>query len=399
MKRILHIDMDAFFASIEQAKNPMLQGKPVIVGGKKGDKRGVVSTCSYEARAFGVHSAMPLYQAQKLCPDGIYVSGNRQEYSAISKHIRSLLFEVSPQVEMTSIDEGYIDITGSLRLFSGEEAIASHLKYRIKEETGLNCSIGIAGNRLIAKVASDSGKPNGYISVPQGGEATFLSPMPAKSIPGIGPKMNESLNRSGINTVGDLAALSLETLMRRFGNAGVGLYRMAIGQGSDSLQLTREAKSMSRETTFPEDISDWSTVESVLTYLMERTLYSLRESGMEGRSVTVKVRNSQFRTLTYSSTLSNPTTLDSVVLEAIKPLISQAKDAVPVVRLIGFHIGQLSSGYHQLLLGETDNDEQWEKAMKGVDTLRERYGFHTVCSAKSMGMGNDAKSSKSSKIT
>ena len=396
MKRILHIDMDAFFASIEQVNRPELQGKPVIVGGKKGDRRGVVSTCSYEARAFGVHSAMSMYRAQQLCPDGVYIAGNLHEYSLVSKRIRLLLFEVSPLVEMTSIDEGYIDITGSLRLFSGEEAIAAHLKNRVHVETGLNCSIGIASNRLIAKVASDASKPNGYSSVPLGNEAAFLAPMGVGKIPGIGPKMCESLNRSGISTVGDLGALSLATLMREFGNAGLGLHRMACGQGSDALQLSREAKSMSRETTFREDTAEWSRVESVLTYLMERTLYSLREAGMEGRRVTLKVRNSEFRTHSYSTTLSNPTSLDSVVWEVIRPLLREAQREVSLVRLIGFYIGGLSKGHHQLLLGEIEDTERWEKALKGVDAVRERYGFQALRSAKSMALGKDVKLSNPS---
>lgn len=396
MKRILHIDMDAFFASVEQVRNPDLQGKPVIVGGKKGDRRGVVSTCSYEARAFGVHSAMPLVKAQQLCPQGIYIPGNLKDYVALSKVIRSLLFEVSPLVEMASIDEGYIDITGSLRLFSGEEAIARHLKDRIHNETGLNCTIGVGSNRLIAKIASDAGKPNGYLSVPCGDEAAFLAPMKVGKIPGIGPKMSESLNKSGIYTVGDLQAVSLETLMQRYGNSGMSLHRRAQGQGSDNLQISHTAKSMSRETTFTEDTDDWPKIESVLTYLMERTLFSLREAGMEGRRITLKVRNSQFVTHTYSSTLSQPSALDTVVWSVIQPLLQQGQQETSLVRLIGFNIGELTCGHHQLLLGEVNDTEQWDKAMKGVDALRQRYGFQTVRSARSMALGKEVKLSNPS---
>ena len=396
MKRIIHIDMDAFFASIEQVKNPELQGKPVIVGGKKGDRRGVVSTCSYEARAFGVHSAMPLIQAQKLCPHGIYLPGSSAEYSVISKKIRTLLFEVSPVVEMASIDEGYIDITGSLRLFSGEAAIVDHLKNRIFEETGLNCTIGTASNRLIAKIASGAGKPNGYLSVPDGEEAGFLAPMNVSKIPGIGPKMCETLSKMGIYKVSDLQVFSQDSLIRRFGNWGLSLHRVAHGQGSDVLHTTHIPKSMSRETTFSTDATDWDRIESVLSYLMERTLYSLREAGMEGRRLTVKARSGSYETHTYSTTLVEPTSLDSVVSEHIAPLIASAQCEVPCVRLIGFHIGELSSGHHQLLLGEMGHSEQWEKALEGVDALRGRYGFQALRSGKSMRLGKDVKLSNPS---
>jgi len=393
MRRIIHIDMDAFFASVEQVKNPDLKGKPVIVGGKNGDRRGVVSTCSYEAREFGVHSAMPMVQAQKLCPQGIFISGSLSDYASISKNIRSILFEVSPLVEMASIDEGYIDISGSIRLFSSEEHIAKHLKNRIAEETGLTCTIGVASNRLVAKIASDADKPDGFLPVASGEEADFIAPMKVNKIPGLGSKMCESLNRMGIYTVNDLQGLTEKALMQRFGNWGITLYRKARGIGCDSLQMSHVPKSMSRETTFGEDSSDWPYVESVLSYLMERTLYGLREKGMEGRRVTLKVRNSQFKTHTYSLTLPEPTNLDAVVWEHIKPLIESAYKEIKLVRLIGFNIGELTSGHHQMMLENIGNTEQWEKAMEGVDSLRERFGFQSLHTGKSLASGKSNKSS------
>ena len=384
MKRILHIDMDAFFASVEQVKDPSLKGKPVIIGGSLTDTRGVVSTASYEARKFGIHSAMPLAQARKRCPQGVFLRGNLKEYAAISKTIHHILFEVSPLVQMTSIDEGYIDITGSIHLFKSEDAIAAHIKETIHARTGLNCTIGISDNKLISKVASGDGKPNGYINVPSGQERHFLAPLALQKIPGAGAKTCEALAKRGIRTVADLGRLTRDELITLFGKSGIGLHRVAQGKGNDTISMEHAPKSIGKETTFQQNKTDWSEIESVVSDLMERTLFILREKGYEGKRITLKVRNQHFKTYTYTRTLSIPTDQDSVVWEQLKALMTQARARGGEVRLIGMNIADLSNDQHQLLLDDPGHSAQWEKAMKEVDHLRERFGFNTLRKGKSI---------------
>ncbi|PCJ64726.1 MAG: DNA polymerase IV, partial [Candidatus Hydrogenedentota bacterium] len=302
--------MDAFFASVEVVKNPALKGLPLIIGGLKEDSRGVVSTASYEARKFGVHSAMPLVQAKKLCPHGVYLRGNMADYSAASKQIHTILCSVSPLVQMASIDEAYVDITGSVRLFGGEDAIANWIKETIFHETKLPCTVAISSNKLISKVASAQGKPAGYVNVPSGDEATYLAPLPVEKLPGAGPKTCESLRKTGVYTIGDLASIPEDRLMRSFGQWGYSLGRAARGISNSEVKIEHTPKSIGRETTFHEDKGDWDEVLRVLMYLQERTLYALREKGMEARRVTLKVRHSDFSTYTYGATMSNPTALD-----------------------------------------------------------------------------------------
>lgn len=384
MKRILHIDMDAFFASVEQVKNPDLKGKPVIVGGKKGDRRGVVSTASYEAREFGVHSAMPIGQAVKRCPHGVFLRGTPGLYGKVSAQIRGILGEVSPHVEMTSIDEGYIDITGSIRLFGNEDAIAEHLKARILADTGLSCTIGISSNRMISKVASALDKPNGYVWVAPGEEQHFLAPLDVGRIPGIGPKLTERLNRDGIVTVSDLSSMGLEELVHRYENTGASLHRIGQGRGNDSITPIREAKSMGRETTFSDDESDWAVVEATLRTLLERTLHGMRTKGMDGRCVTLKMRSPDFMTHTYSRTMDVPTALEPEIWAVLQELIAQARKHCDSVRLVGVQLSGLTTSHHQLMLEETESTLHWEDAMNSVDAIRERFGFGVVQSGKAI---------------
>ncbi|MFP6581612.1 MAG: DNA polymerase IV [Candidatus Hydrogenedentota bacterium] len=386
MKRILHVDMDAFFASVEQARNPALMGKPVIVGGKPGDKRGVVSTASYEARKFGVHSAMPIVQAVKRCPQGIFVRGNSKLYSEISARIKNILGEVSPLLEMASIDEAYIDITGSIRLFGDEDAIASHLKEHIYRETGLKCTIGISSNRMISKVASGLDKPDGYLRIVAGEERAFLNPIEVGRIPGIGPKLTARLKREGIHTVGDLGALSLDTLMARYGDTGVSLHRIAQGMGGDGITRERVPKSIGRETTFAEDVADWAIVEATLRGLFERTVHAMRMKGIEGRCVTLKMRSPDFTTHTYSHTMENATSLEPDIWVVVKSLLKKARAQCDSVRLVGVQLSRLTTNQHQLLMDESGAALQWEDAMASVDIIRERFGSRALQSGKSLGM-------------
>jgi len=385
--RILHIDMDAFFASVEQVKNPSLKGKPVIVGGKKEDRRGVVSTASYEARKFGVHSAMPLAQAKKLCPHGIYLRGSHGEYSRYSKIIQRILLQVTPLVQMASIDEAYLDISGSIRLFGSEDNVAAYIKNTIMEETQLPCTVGISSCKLVSKVASANGKPDGYVNVAEGSEAAYLAPFLVGELPGAGPKICEKLNRIGILTVGDLAGYSQEPLKRQFGAMAVSLQKAANGIGSSKVTLEREAKSISRETTFPKDVGDWGYLEQMISYLRERVMHSLRHDGLEAKTVVLKVRYGDFTTKTFSKTLPESTSLDRVVEEVSKALMKKGQESSKRVRLIGIGVTQLVHNQHQLSIFDEAGNEKWERATQSIDELRERFGFDAIRSAKTSTLG------------
>ncbi len=390
-RRVLHIDMDAFFASVEQVLNPSLRGKPLIIGGQKGDPRGVVSTASYEARKYGIHSAMPLAQAVRLCPHGIFMRGNFQHYREASEKVRAVLDTVSPLVEAASIDEAYVDITGSQKLFGGDDAIARYIKDEIRQRTQLPCSVGIAANKLVAKVATEFAKPDGYRRVEPGGEAEFLAPLPLGKLPGIGPRTCETLQRAGLRTVGELARLPAQKLLRSFGLAGVGLQRAARGNSNAPVLVESIPKSIGRETTFPQDLADWKHIEQVLTYLMERSMFALREQGMEARCVTLKVRYSDFETMTFSKTLPEPICVDTEVAEVLRELIPKGKERRARVRLIGVSLSLLSYNQHQLYLFGRERSERWQRVLESVDKVRGRHGFEALRSAKSMALGKEVK--------
>jgi DNA polymerase-4 len=380
--------MDAFFASVEQVLDPSLKGKPLIVGGDPSG-RGVVCTASYEARAFGVHSAMPLAAAKRLCPDAVFVEGHFDHYQDASETIMSVLEGVSPKIERVSLDEAYVDIAGSLRLFGGGEAIATKLKRDIRERTGLPASVGIAGNKLVAKVASDEAKPDGFLEVPTDGERAFLAPLPVSRLPGVGARTQEMLNELGVRTIGQLAEIPCEALTRIFGQAGYMLQRRARGVDSSPVEEAPYPKSIGRETTFPEDLFDWEQIESVLYYLMERAMYALREQRMETRCVTLKVRYADFKTVTFAKTLPEPTDLDMVVYAVVRELLPKAKVRRARIRLVGITLSSLVYNQHQLSLFTNRAHQKWRCALSGVDRLRDRYGFDFLRSARSMRLGRN----------
>lgn len=390
-RRILHIDMDAFFASVEQVLDPSLKGKPLIIGGALEDTRGVVSTASYEARKYGVHSAMPLAQAKRLCPHGIFMRGNFERYQEASEKVGAVLETVSPLVEPVSIDEAYIDITGSLRLFGGEQAIADYIKSQIREQTQLPCTLAIAPNKLIAKVGSDKAKPDGCLIIPPGSEKEFLRPLPIEKLPGVGPRTAQVLQSLGIMTVGCLADLPGEQLQQVFGQSGYALQRAACGISTSEVETESTPKSVGRETTFERDLLDWAHIERILAYLTERAMHALRESGMESRCVTLKVRYSDFNTHTFSKTLPEPTCVDSEVFDALSELVPKAKERRARVRLIGVSLSSLVLNQHQLRLFGGQYREKWERTMESVDHVRERHGFEFVRFARSMQLGRKVK--------
>lgn len=341
MRRILHLDMDAFFASVEQLRHPELRDKPLVIGGR-GDptKRGVVSTASYEARKYGIHSAMPLRTAYKLCPHAIFLAVDHKEYSRVSAKIKALLRDFSPMIEDVGIDEAFLDIT---ELDRPALEIADDIKRLIKRETRLTCSIGIAPNKLLAKIASDMQKPDGLTIITQADVDKHLWPLPVRKLLGVGPKTEAHLKALGIETIGQLASIPLERLIENFGKS-YGHYLFAASRGIDDSPIIThwEPKSSSRETTFQQDITNWQVIARTLADLTKEVVHDIKQHGYKGKTVTIKVRFSDFETHTRARTLQAAT--DS--LEAIRKAAFQCLKRVELkkkVRLVGVRLGKLEN--------------------------------------------------------
>ena len=340
MRRILHIDMDAFFSSVEQKRHPELVGQPVVIGGG-GDptKRGVVSTASYEARKFGIHSAMPLRTAYKLCPDAIFLPVDYEEYSRVSKKFKAVLGEFTETIEDVGIDEAFLDISS---VDKTSEVIAKEIKKRIKEETDLNCSIGIAPNKLLAKIASDLDKPDGLTVITEEDIEKRIWPLPVRKLWGVGPKTEAYLKeKMGIQTIGELAALPLEKLIEEFGQSyGNYLYEASRGVDESELMTHWEPKSISKETTFQRDIDNWQLIAKNLVELTQDAVASMKEEGYQGRTVTVKVRFMDFKTYTRAKSLDKMTDSEGEIRRAAFDCLSRF-ELKKKVRLIGVRISNL----------------------------------------------------------
>ena len=372
--RILHLDMDAFFASVEQLDDPSLRGKPVIVG--KGD-RGVVSAASYEARVFGVRSAMPVVQAQKLCPQGVFVGGRMSRYAEVSRQVMAVLGDFSPLVEQASVDEAYMDITGTRNLFGPPPELARSLQARVKEVTGLSCSVGVAPVKFLAKIASDFRKPGGVTIIEPEDVAAFLKDLPVGKIPGVGGKTMPRLAALGVKTCGDVLRYSGEFWERHLGEWGRVLHARAMGRGSTEIVTHGEAKSSSAENTFERDLSDVEELRRWLLRQSERVGHDLRKHGWQGRTVTLKLKFSDFKQITRSHTLGDPTDLDEVVFQTACDLL----DAVPLnkrVRLIGVGVSNFAKGPSQLTLLPDGQIEHFRKIDKAVDAIRDKHGKEAV---------------------
>ncbi|MFF5445322.1 DNA polymerase IV [Streptomyces sp. NPDC012888] len=339
---ILHLDMDAFYASAEQAAKPSLRGKPVIVGGL--GPRGVVATASYEARRFGVHSAMPTAQARRLCPNGAYLIPRFTLYRAVSDHVMALLRELSPLVEPLSLDEAFVDLEagGAAYDTASARAAGERLRADIRRGTGLSGSVGLAGSKMLAKVASEEAKPDGLLVIEPGTERELLAPMPVRTLPGVGPATGDHLRRAGITTVGDLAEAGEDELVRLVGRAaGVGLFRMALGLDDRPVVAERDAKSVSVEDTFDVDLHDRIRIRYEVQRLADRCVQRLRASGHSGRTIVLKVRRYDFSTLTRSETLRGPTDDPAVVREAAGRLLDGV-DTTGGIRLLGVGVSGLT---------------------------------------------------------
>jgi len=374
---ILHVDMDAFFVSVELLELPELRGKPVVVGGQ-GDQRGVVAAASYEARKFGITSATPLRTAARLCPDAVFLDGRHELYGQWSDRIAAILAKYSPVVEMTSIDEAYLDLTGTERLLGPPLAAAHRLRGEIWERTELPCSMGLAATRLVAKVASDQAKPRGLLWVPPGSEAAFLATLPVRKIPGIGKVTEGALRGLGIETVAQLGAVPEEKLVEVFGQWGTALYRKARGLDAYEFFVDAEPKSVSNNQTFGEDTDDVELLGSTLSYLSQKATKRMRDVGLYARTITLTIRYAGFHTHTHAKTLREPTNLDTTVVGTIKQLFDANWDRRIKVRLLGVALSSFTHGAAQMDLLDAGRRERMERLARATDKLREKFGFSKV---------------------
>jgi len=381
---ILHVDMDAFFVSVELLDRPDLRGKPVVVGGQP-NQRGVVSAASYEARRYGIQSAMPLRTAGRLCPHAVFLEPRHELYSQWSDRIAAILRQFSPRVEMASVDEAYLDLAGTERLLGHPLAAAHRLRQEIKQKTGLPSSIGIARTRLVAKVASDQAKPAGLLWIPAGSEAAFLALLAVRKIPGIGKVTEAALHGLGIETVAQLAAFPRERLQDLFGQWGSALYRKARGEDTYHFLEDAEAKSISHHHTFSEDVDDPAVIESTLSHLCQKAAKRLRDARQFAGTITLVLRYAGFETITRARTLPAPTDLDQDLLRVARQLLARHRDRRRLVRLVGVSLTSLSHGEQQLDLLDTARREKLETLARASDKLRERFGFDKLQLGGSIG--------------
>ncbi len=388
-RAILHCDLDAFYASVEQRDHPEYRGKPVIVGGGP-NERGVVSAASYEARAFGVRSAMPLRTAGRLCPQGIFVPGDAARYAEASDRVMALFAERTPLVQPISLDEAFLDVTATEHLFSGALAIARELKARVRAELGLVLSAGVATNKLCAKIGSDLRKPDGLVVVPPGEEAAFLAPLPLFRLWGVGPKTQAVLEGWGLRTIGDLAALDAAALEARLGASGIAIAARARGIDDDPVVPDQAAKSVGHEHTFDRDTADQRVIESTLLRLAEGVGQRLRAASLRGRTITLKLRVAPFETRSRQRTLADATDDDLTLFRVARALLREAlaedrsRGEASPVRLVGISASGLVAG-QQLGLFEAARASRLNAAL---DAVRARFGDEALdrASAREVGL-------------
>ena len=381
--RIMHIDLDAFFVSVEQADNPRLRGKPVVVGGRP-ERRGVVAAASYQARAFGLHAGMPLKTASRLCPQAIFIEGSFAKYHDVSQRFMAILADFSPYLEPIGIDEAYLEVTGFESIHGSIRRMATRIKQRVKDELGLCASVGIASVKVVAKIASELSKPDGLIEVAPGVEGSFLKPLPIDKLPGIGKKTGPILRTLGLNTIGELALTPLSFLKSHLATSGELLQRLSNGIDERRVEPPAEAKSISRETTFARDSRDQAFLEATLRYLSERVGSQLRQRGRQARCLTLKVRYADFTTITRRHTLARATDTDQTIFgsgrELLKRALSRDRQAL---RLIGIGVSGLVEPGRQLdMLDPTAG--RLERLNRAIDRIRTKYGFTAIQTGRTL---------------
>lgn len=373
-RRILHLDMDAFYASVEQADNPQLRGKPVLVGGAE---RGVVCAASYEARKYGVHSAMPVFQAKQLCPHGIFLPVRMSRYKEISLRVMDILSGISPEIERVSIDEAFVDITGTECLYGTPRSLALKVKADVLDATSLTCSIGIAPNKFLAKIASDFKKPGGLTIIEESEVSDFLRTLPARKIPGVGKRTAEELKTLGVLFASDILKFPVRFWVRRFGKWGARLHEKAMGIDNSPVETVSDPKSISAEETFPRDIDSMEELEKMLLSQAEEVGRDLRKHHIQGRTVTLKVKYSDFKTVTRSRTLPEPFDSTHVLFSTARQLL---RDLNPPrkIRLIGVGASNFSTGFRQMRIVPVENLNRFGKLDRALDDIHKRFGPRSI---------------------
>jgi len=378
---IVHIDLDSFFVSVERKFNPSLIGKPVLIGGSA--ERGVVASCSYEARKFGIHSAMPMKTALRLCPDAIVIRGSHGRYGEASREVTQIIHDTVPLYQKTSVDEFYIDLTGMDRYYDCYQ-FASALRQKVIRETGLPISFGMASGKTVAKMATNQAKPNGQLFVPHGKEKEFLAPLAISKIPMLGEKTCHKLYQYGIEKIGDLQKVNLKFLEAIFGKSGLFIYEKANGVDYGEIVPHSERKSVSTENTFESDVSERKTLESTLVSMTEELAGKLRREGMVASCLAIKIRYNNFETHTIQEKIAL-TAAEHILIPGIKNLLNKAWNGHRPVRLIGVRLSNLCPGSYQINLFE-DNEERI-RLYQAMDKINFRFGDKTVCRAAGMEIG------------
>ncbi|MEM7629642.1 MAG: DNA polymerase IV [Planctomycetota bacterium] len=376
---ILHVDMDAFFASVEQRDNPELRGKPVLVGGA--GRRGVVAAASYEARRFGCRSAMPTAVALRNCPHAVVVRGSYETYKEVSAQVMSILESCTPLVQPVSIDEAFCDVTGSVQLLGEPSAIARRIRSDVRAQTGLTCSVGVAPNKFLAKLASDLDKPDGLTIITRETVRTVLDPLPVSRLWGVGPAAQQRLARLGLRTIGDIAGAEHQTLLQALGDFGAHVHTLALGLDDRPVTPDREAKSISHEQTFGENLADPDAVRAVLLDQAEQVARRLRRHGRLARTVTVKIRFGDFETVTRSRTLDEAGDSTRAIAHAARGLFDQWARQFRSVRLIGVGVSQLgdpAGAAPQLGLFDAETSERSRAVDRATDAIADRFGPRAV---------------------
>lgn len=377
---ILHVDMDAFFASVAEKDNPRLKGRPVVVGA---GVRGVVSSANYEARKFGIRAAMPVYRAKALAPHAIFIPPDLKRYSEVSEHVMNIFEDITPLVEPLSLDEAFLDVTGSKRLLGSAREIAEIIRKRVEAEQGITCSVGISHNKFIAKIASAHCKPNGVLEIDPEKVLDFLHPLPVSEIWGVGPKTNEQLAKLGLIKVADIANTPRQTLIRALGQAsGTSLYELAWGRDYRDVETQRVDKSVSSSETFDEDLDNQEEILKILLSLTEKSAERMRAKGYAANTISIKVRFADFKTISRSKTLDLPTVTTWEIFEVVKNLYQALDLAGELIRLVGVSLDSLveNDDIQQMVLGQRASG--WRQVDRVADRIRAKFGGSSLRPAR-----------------